>query len=935
MFKSIVRELGFALQSSDAEVEARYGYMDRGQFYPGVYRDEFLRFVHGYVLLRQPQDPVESIDEIQGNVRKTTIGRDATWMRKERIKNLDDTEYGVRVSVSTERAIPPPDSFAPTTQRKKTRYTFDMQVLRLDMTIVTTGKDVTYEVELERTSAVSVETFTTHAQLIYRLIHGTHILYSLADQSETIGYLNYVLGQQGRFRVSSRVLNKPRNLRIEDMVYGGLVGNSRTTYRVSHKTDGVRKMLFVASTGVWLISPPYHTDLLLSRTYNSPLDRYLGAVLDGEWIQSDNRYFVFDCIAYPGEPDIQQRTHTERLLRAQEVKDMLPLQQIYMKDFIELRTPESFFLSMRDMFERQAVLPYKQDGFIFTPNRAPYHPDGEYQRLSDRVLTRYADTCKWKPREDITIDFYVILREGRVVLQTGDHEDFTGTARYPLNAVSDKILATDAVVEYQWSERSDGVEGGILEPRLVRPDKEYPNNTEVALDNWYQIHNPILTETLKGESLQLTFRWHNRIKRELYNRAPGHTLLDIGSGQGGDVGKWLRFTKIVAVEPNKNYLPELQRRIEGAGLTDRVRILNTGGEDTKTIARAVEEHMGKADIISSMLSMSFFWKSREMVDALCNTINACIHPKGQFIFLTIDGDTVAQVFEPAFKGFTSKKIQLLPAIFDYNSTKRPIELKITVPGSFFGSQVEYPPRLDDLRIRLRPWVLSEVSKAEGEKFLTLQETIYTRMYTYGRFTVSGKALPVSEPTVILEPMVGQPSNPHDRARGDDVIYPLVPRGPDGTADSNKVRIAVIGEGNGFFHALLKATNRAYQNNPSYKFRTDMVERLRESFANRLEEPVDQEKTWYDTTDFPSLFAQGKEEYRMDRVQQTIRQGNITKEIYSYVAGLWGVNLVIGDWYEYQGGFEYTVILWGNEGYLSVVAEEVVDAEGAVLYKTLH
>ena len=130
----------------------------------------------------------------------------------------------------------------------------------------------------------------------------------------------------------------------------------------------------------------------------------------------------------------------------------------------------------------------------------------------------------------------------------------------------------------------------------------------------------------------------------------GSTLLDIGSGRGGDLGKWKRFSKILAVEPSLEHIEELKRRLAShPDLKNKVRILNAGGEETDKISKAVREFFGdRASNISLMLSLSFFWKEKKMFDALSETITQNLIPGGQFVFLTIDGRAVKELFTPSF-----------------------------------------------------------------------------------------------------------------------------------------------------------------------------------------------------------------------------------------------------------------------------------------------
>ena len=56
-------------------------------------------------------------------------------------------------------------------------------------------------------------------------------------------------------------------------------------------------------------------------------------------------------------------------------------------------------------------------------------------------------------------------------------------------------------------------------------------------------------------------KYHNRIKQNILNEYKGN-LLDIGSGNGGDIHKWKHFWKIAWVEPDNVKLKNLKERIK-------------------------------------------------------------------------------------------------------------------------------------------------------------------------------------------------------------------------------------------------------------------------------------------------------------------------------------------------------------------------------------
>jgi ubiquinone/menaquinone biosynthesis C-methylase UbiE len=300
-------------------------------------------------------------------------------------------------------------------------------------------------------------------------------------------------------------------------------------------------------------------------------------------------------------------------------------------------------------------------------------------------------------------------------------------------------------------------------PKTLRTDKTSPNFWTVANDDWLWIADPITENLLRGQSFDLVFKYHNAIKRALYQTTSasaeeegGETLLDIGSGQGGDTAKWRNYKKIIAVEPNENYIPELRRRIQGAGLENKVLIVNTPGENYEGITEAVYGfNGGPVDCVSLMFSLTFFWESEVKLQNLARTINNNLKESGQIIFVTMDGDSVLQAFRPAIRGAELSRlmfenyiprpgvIELLPpekaSGKDPASGISPQPVYIDLPGTIVEKQIEYLVFINDLLIILRhlsevknnSWELAEIHRAEQEKFLTNSELIYTKMYSYG------------------------------------------------------------------------------------------------------------------------------------------------------------------------------------------------------------
>ena len=631
------------------------------------------------------------------------------------------------------------------------------------------------------------------------------------------------------------------------------------------------------------------------------------------------------------------------------------------------------------MFNQQASLVFKQDGFMFTPENVPYNPRSNQYPLYRRVLTQYPDICKWKPKEKLTIDFLIRMgSESTLLLYTINNdreEEFKGSTLNPYDRsmVDSKNPMTNNLPDGSIVEYGFDFEHKMLIPHRVRVDKIRPNNTFIAIDVWDDIHRPIDETTLTGESFALVFAYHNNIKRVLYNAVPGKTLLDIGSGRGGDVSKWKKFSQIIAVEPNADHIEELKRRIDLQGMTDRVTIVQAGGEDTEKIRAVVR---GQVDCISLMLSLSFFWQSADMVQALARTISQNLKPDGYIIFLTIDGDSLKQVFNPAITYAdtavtTQTRLELGPATIEYRGAP-PAPVHINIKGTIVSEQDEWPVHIYDLLLFLgSDFTLIEHHRAESEKFLSPQESLYTQMYSSGVIRRSSASVapplpstlqesititrspdvptpaefiqpplatvtslpvpPVPPPAPPPAPPIGRPLTPSSAPRVETKrpevkelppelgsMHVIDPRRPDtpgiGEDEVQQIivpwytdfpiyRMATIGDGSCFFHAVLKTFYGPYQENKSWDFRTSLARKFRRDLAWLLGQPnpYDPEnKTYRETT---PAFVTGYEaqllgiplpiDYSLAGLQRLFNSSSwVGDEAYAYVGESLNINLYV-------------------------------------------
>lgn len=805
------------------ELEAKYGYYTPRGFNSNVPFIHFERLLNvlrsraGREIMRgsivSEEVTQESHVAQSGNIRRVTITafgdepETILWQRKQRIQDFELPEYDIRVSVNREDNLTPteiPQPFIPDVVRERTRHSFTLAngLIQVDMTeVMMRAEDKVvrprYEVELEYLGRVNdLPIFEEHMSLIFRFLRGTNLVYTNTIKNRLIMDSIKILGGARPDMIDKDVLVEARNIKRRDLVWGGIVGNRETSYLITFKADGLRKMLIIHATGIWLVYPPFEFNLVLNLSLNVPqLDKLLGGfagtIFDGELVtpkpeankQVAYWYLAFDCLSFRGNAAIQNQGYAQRQQVVNAIAGAMKTQilTIDTKDTKEIKTPLDFFNLVAEFLDKRATLDYNEDGLIFVPANIKYNPHSEKYKLHDRSLVRIPDICKWKGVEDITIDFAIKRVEpqgtqNRLELYSYDEESetmvpFVGDIINPLTPDMidhDNPLTlnkpTNLVVEYEWVPLPGPLlefqdkRFGIFRPRRIRYDKSGPNRLSIALDDWEDIMNPITEEDIRGESLMMVFSYHNRIKKGLYHVIPrGSNILDIGSGYGGDVSKWGGLaTKVkgaiqpatglvVAVEPSERNRRELLSRINTFKMQDRVSVVATGGEDTVNITKAVREFIpgGKVDVITLMLSMSFFWASDAHLDALIATIITNLKPGGMILFLTVNGDVIEQIFEPALGGdYITDKTIATAQLHLYPRPNvgfgRPIDFFL--PDTIVGEQREYIVHLRDLSLRLAQYgfTLAEVHRAEGERLLSDSNSLFSSMYSYGYYVNDNK-----------------------------------------------------------------------------------------------------------------------------------------------------------------------------------------------------
>ena len=500
-----------ALSGENTELEVRFGIFG-DHFFPGIsimnYKNikNFFSDNSEFEIFDE-----ETISKISGNTRliKNIKNSDIKYEKKSLLFNIDNREWGVRISAHKEENIPVSTTTNKSNfDRKKSRLSIVCKNpknavwrgLKIDLTIVieTKGKSKTqkYEVEIEKIeNSVTIDQLTL---AIKELLLISQSLWTLEREKE-----DFLLSQSAIAEVKRKWNESiPAALGIHDDIYfheyisraRDITMDDFLTLKesfITAKLDGLRKFLFLLQGKVYEIFPPLEI-------------RYLGEcsnkeihVLDTEFLK--DQYYVFDVLVLNGESFIQKTPFTQRL---QKLEIFFSNNEIENVKMLKLKGDQTYLKSTTlEDFQSQA----KECLIIMK----------EKNILNDGIIIQGAGTLyvnqppiylKWKPSDQLNIDFYVKSEEedseefSLYYLNTNVLEKFSGTGMYPYEKTvhfpQGKFLnepVNGSIIEFCFKD-------GNFQPLRIRREKTRPNGRITIYNIWDLIKNPVSKETLTGQN---------------------------------------------------------------------------------------------------------------------------------------------------------------------------------------------------------------------------------------------------------------------------------------------------------------------------------------------------------------------------------------------------------------------------------------------------
>ncbi len=715
-------------EGAELEIEARFGTYS-GSFRPGISTDVFYTAIttlncSGYEFSRTSMfengyrriDTADSYNNLMADRYSSTV-----YQHKETVSTVDHNGLGIRISAAYETTVKPDRYFSgrPTLVRKRIRCKknitqskgSDKDTYVFHITHVMTENRSTYEIEVEfqlsdaSLKAIRSEKEATEKEVLKHLTRIHRIIYNSVVAVSGVGVVeklnreldyegdmnNFVTANMEGYGISSEgdpysyadrssevkfKFNKP--IDMDHGRYINVVKSGR--YTVSLKADGVHGFLLQDKTGTYVI-----TGMTMVNTLSQKATSETTTILEGEMVSVKHagvvqKFFIaFDILKYSGNYTVGMKypdrlTVLEQVCEEMSAKLPVAMKRVYRdelsrsisKMMVTARLDSSSYYTIppKNTIQNFIIKPvvdiplFETDGIIFT-SKNPYIAPIDY-RSKDSLI------YKWKPKDQLTIDFQVadgyklqVIHNNALVPFNGNY-DMKITAAY-LDAEDQKKVYIGQIAEFRLKKISGG--NAYFNYVRSRQDKKFPNSSYVARDVWSVIHRHVSLDTLTGNDLELIRKHHNQVKKEHILRYVKHDdiVLDIGGGRGGDLEKYIEAEAkvVVFVEPNSDNLRELESRIEGLkkkyNTSDKT-FMNTTfywlkgvGQDTALIGAYMKKLGLVADVVAMFFSLTFFYQSEADLNSLAATVRECSKSDSVFIGTVMDGNSTKRYIESGQK----------------------------------------------------------------------------------------------------------------------------------------------------------------------------------------------------------------------------------------------------------------------------------------------
>jgi len=153
------------------------------------------------------------------------------------------------------------------------------------------------------------------------------------------------------------------------------------------------------------------------------------------------------------------------------------------------------------------------------------------------------------------------------------------------------------------------------------------------------------------EKMTIMRKFHNSLKLDLYNKyaSNSESLLDIGTGRGGDIMKWHKcnIKQVIGIDINKEYITEAISRCRNTQISKSRDYKFYYTYENMIFKKFLEGRnlYKKYNSISCMFAIHYFFNSYETLVNLFSEIKNSLTPGGYFFGTCMDGQKVSELLK--------------------------------------------------------------------------------------------------------------------------------------------------------------------------------------------------------------------------------------------------------------------------------------------------
>ncbi|KAL6588986.1 hypothetical protein U3516DRAFT_653447 [Neocallimastix sp. 'constans'] len=392
-----------------------------------------------------------------------------------------------------------------------------------------------------------------------------------------------------------------------DILYKEAKNLINDTFYVAAKTDGFRRLIIIINNLMFSISENFRIEYICQ----TKADFHM--VLDCEYL--DGKFIPFDLIYYNDE-DLRHKSYSDRInimnaINFEEFNNKIIKKNITKcSSFSEL---QNFIISF-NKFDNPSI---PNDGIIITNGQSSYYDNikvykiktrntvdlrfnGRYFYARDHLIKKSTVNLPFSEYKEVCLRYHQHKKfySTKNMKDVPNNKDNNRNNNKNNNNKSNTEIIDNKFYCYYYRKQVEMINDVPTKTRIVTyhlvREKKVPFIVEINLDNnsfvkerkdkytsnSINTFNSILIASYQKVNLEiftpsstvLMRKYHNIIKQNILHKYKGN-LLDIGTGNGGDLHKWKNFRKIVCVEPDHEKIKVLKERISKSEIRNRISIL--------------------------------------------------------------------------------------------------------------------------------------------------------------------------------------------------------------------------------------------------------------------------------------------------------------------------------------------------------------------------